>query len=282
MKEKGGLSMPEQKITAVIIAKNEESMIANCIDTVRWCTTVLVIDNGSEDRTAQLAERQGATVVSAQGLGLAELRNLGLQQVKTPWVLYIDADERVTPALKKEIQQAISSVGSHSAYRIPRNNIHYGKWMQHGGWQHDKLVRLFHTQTIKQWEGDVHEHAEIEGSTADLHEPLVHLTHRNMIDGLKKSYEWTEIEALLLFNAHHPQMSALRLLKVVIWDFLYRMVALKAYRDGTPGVIEAMVQSMNRFMVYERLWELQQNPSLRETYEKIEKDIVRVWQKENA
>lgn len=275
--------MSAVRISAIIIARNEEAMIANCIDTLRWCDEVYVVDHASTDNTASLAKHQGAKVVSApEHATFADLRNLGMQEATGEWLFYIDADERVTPALKRDIIHVVEGAFKPSAYRLKRNNIHYGKWMQHGGWQHDTLVRLFRADAIKHWDGKVHEHAEVVGEIGDLVEPLIHLTHRNMADGIRKSLEWTDIEARLLLEAKHPPITALRLLKIVIWDFCHRVFALKAYKDGMEGMVEAMVQSWNRFFVYERLWELQKMPSLEETYEKFEKDVAHLWEKERA
>ena len=262
--------MDSAKITAVVIAQNEEHMIANCLEALKWCDEVLVVDSGSTDRTAELASMQGIRVIpTSSRQSFAELRNLGLKHAKHPWILYIDADERVTP-------------GQFTAYRVGRNNIHYGRWMKAGGWQNDKLVRLFKKDHLKTWEGRVHEYAVVEGEVSDLIEPLIHLTHRNMADGIRKSLQWTDIEAQLLLEAKHPHMSILRLIKVTVWEFFHRVIVLKAYKDGMEGLVEAMTQSWNRFLVYERLWELQRIPSLEETYEKYEKDVERLWDNEHA
>jgi hypothetical protein len=128
----------------------------------------------------------------------------------------------------------------------------------------------------------VHEYAIVEGETGDLTEALIHLTHRNMADGIRKSLQWTDVEAQLLLEANHPQMSVLRLMKVTIWEFLHRAIIQQAYKDGMEGMVEAMVQAWNRFLVYERLWELQKMPSLDETYTKYEKDVERLWENDHA
>lgn len=275
------MSVP--KISAVIIARNEEAMIANCIDTLHWCEEILVVDHGSSDNTTSLAKHQGAKVISAPTHAtFADLRNLGMEEATGEWLLYVDADERVTPALMRDIKHVIDGSFQQTAYRVARNNIHYGHWMKFGGWQHDKLVRLFRADSIKTWDGRVHEHAEIVGEVGDLVEPLIHLTHRNMADGIRKSLEWTDVEARLLLEAKHPPITALRLIKIIIWDFLHRVFVLKAHKDGMEGMVEAMVQSWNRFLVYERLWELQKMPSLEETYDKFEKDVAHLWDKERV
>ncbi len=266
-----------QNITAVIIARNEEAMIANCLETLHWCTHILVLDTGSNDRTKELAERTGAKVVQAHGSTFAQWRNEAAQHVTTNWIFYIDADERVTPQLAKVIESRVRRT-DFDAYNIRRNNIHFGRWMQHGGWQHDNLLRLMKKEHLKKWVGDVHEHAEILGRLGQIDEPLVHLTHRNLYDGLRKSADWTNVEAQLLLESNHPRVGPLRLIKIVTFDLINRIIFKLAWKDGQEGIIEAMVQSMNRFLVYARLWELQQKPPLEKRYEHIEKEIQRQWQ----
>ncbi len=266
-------------ISGVIIAKNEEHMIANCIETLRWCDEVVVIDHGSSDNTRILAERAGAKVHKLEEGSFVELRNKGLEVAKEDWILYIDADERVTPKLSQEILQN-GARGAYPAYAIPRNNIHYGKWMQHGGWEKDSVIRLFRKEKLKRWVGEVHEHAEVDGEVEELEEPLVHLTHRNLVSGLYKSIEWTPVEAELLLKADHPKVTVLRLCKVMAGTFFGQYIGRRGYKDGIEGFIEAMVQTMNRFFVYEQLWELQRNPSLDKTYAHIEREVADLWKKE--
>lgn len=268
-------------ISAIVIAHNEERMIANCLDTLAWCDQVIVVDHGSTDSTKDLAKRQGAQVHTVKTGTFADLRNAGHALVTNEWELYIDADERVTPALMKEIQRMMKNT-RYDAYALKRNNIHYGKWMQHGGWDKDLIIRVFRKSKLERWEGDVHEHAVYQGETGLIDEPLVHLTHRNMVDGLYKTIEWTGIEAKLITEARYQKISTLRLMKVSIGEFFRRFIFKKAWKDGIEGGIEAMVQAMNRFIVYERVWELQRKPKLEDTYRNIEQEISKLWQKENA
>jgi len=252
-------------------------MIANCVETLRWADEIIVFDTGSSDRTLEIAERLGVKVHHAKGGNFSQWRNEASRLVTTDWLIYIDADERVTPALAKAITSKLHR-SEYDAFTLARNNIHYGRWMQAGGWQNDRLLRVFKTKQLKGWQGEVHESAQIVGRIGSIEEPLVHLSHRNLYDGLHKSIEWTDTEARLLFKANHPRVGWLRLIKVVVFDFLKRVVWQSAWKDGQEGMIEAMVQSMNRFLVYARLWELQQKPPLETRYDRIEDQIQKLWQ----
>ena len=251
-------------------------MIANCIETLSWTNEIIVLDTGSRDRTKEIAERLGAKIKTAKGSNFSEWRNEAAKGISTDWIIYIDADERITPSLAKAIQSRLRRP-EYDAFTVTRNNIHYGKWMQHGGWQNDRLLRIFKTKQLKGWKGEVHEHAEIVGRIGDIEEPLVHLTHRSVYDGLRKSIDWTDVEAQLMLEANHPKVGPLRLIKIVLFDFIKRVVFKMAWKDGQEGMIEAMTQSMNRFLVYARLWEMQQQPSLPKRYDRIEQQIQKLW-----
>lgn len=267
-----------EAITAVVITRNEESMLANCLETLRWCDAIVVLDTGSTDRTPQIAEQMGAEVYTSKGKNFSDWRNEAAEKVNTQWIFYIDADERVTPPLAKAIQSRLLR-SDFDAFRLKRNNIMWGRWFQYGGWSSDTLLRLVRKNRLKGWVGEVHEHAEVIGRVGEIEEPLVHLTHRTLYDGLRKSIDWTDVEAKLLFEANHPKVGPLRLVKIVVFDLFNRLVFKRAWKDGPEGTVVAMIQSMNRFLVYTRLWEMQQKPSVPQRYQRIESEILKQWEK---
>jgi (heptosyl)LPS beta-1,4-glucosyltransferase len=264
-------------ITAVVITKNEEEMLANCLETVQWCDAVLVIDNGSDDKTVDIAEKMGATVKKIATNSFAEQRNMALQLVKTDWLFYIDADERVTPKLSQEILVQMET-SSASALTMVRQNMMYGKFFEHGGWAGEKVTRVFRTQSLKQWRGDIHESPEYLGQEVLLHLPLIHFTHRNTVDGLKKTISWTPREAKLLYESGVPGVTVRTIFRKGIMEFFRRGVLKQGSKDGMEGWVEAIIQGINRMLVYIQVWELQQNPSLKEKYQVKEKEILSLWQ----
>ena len=266
-------------VTAVIVAKNEAEMIVNCIDTVRWCDDILVIDTLSTDDTAELAENAGARVIGFSHPSMAKVRNEALKRVRTDWVFYLDADERVTPALAKEIMVQLET-SQATALTLNRQNIHYGKTFHHGGWQHDLVTRAFKKDVFQGWFGDIHESPRFEGEAIKLRTPLLHLTHRNTLDGLRKTISWTPIEARLLKEAHTSPVKLRTILRKGVMEFLRRGLFKGGYKDGMEGWIEAIVQGINRMLVYIQLWELQRQPSLPETYQAIEEKVAALWRQE--
>jgi (heptosyl)LPS beta-1,4-glucosyltransferase len=265
-------------ITAVIITKNEEKMVANCLETLQWCDEILVIDSGSEDRTLSIVENYDVKVVKTRTLSFAATRNLALSEVKNDWLIYIDADERVTPQLSKEILVQVETTQAN-ALIMNRQNMMYGKFFEYGGWN-ENVTRVFRRSALKKWVGDIHESPVFEGEAVMLHTPLLHLTHRNTVDGLQKTLSWTPLEAKLLYQANIPPVTVMTLLRKGFMEFFRRAVKKNGRKDGMEGWVEAIVQGINRILVYIQVWELQQKPSLEEKYQQKELEIAHLWKKE--
>ncbi len=272
--------MKKPSITAVIIAQNEANMIQNCINTLRWCSEILVIDDGSTDDTPNIAENAGARLVSFKSSSFKRLREEAQKHVRTEWILYIDADERVLPTLAKEILVSIET-NAASALSMRRKNIHFGAEMEHGGWQNDWVTRVFKTESLKGWHGDIHESPTFEGDVKQLTTRLLHLSHRNTISGLKKSIEWTPMEAQQIFEASTDPVSFSTILRKGFMEFIRRGILGAGHKDGTAGLVEACTQGINRMLVYMQVWEMQQQPSLPDRYKKYEDAVHQAW-KENA
>ncbi len=262
-------------IDAIILTHNEEEMIANCIETLRWCDHIWVVDQQSTDSTVELAEKLGATVVPTKHTTFAEKRNAILSQITADWIVYIDADERVTPQLSKEILVQIETTQAN-ALSFWRDNMLYGVTMQHGGWP-EKMARVFRKSNFGGWKGDIHESPVFEGEAVLLHSSLIHLTHRNTIDGLRKTIAWTPMEAKLLADSKIAPVKPRTIFRKGMMEFLRRGFLKGGYKDGVEGVIEAMVQGINRMLVYIQVWELQKQSPLSEKYQAEERHIAQLW-----
>ena len=273
--------MIKPKISALIIARNEELMIDNCINSVKWCDEIIVIDSGSTDKTREIAESYGAKVISFKHKSFSRLRNEALKRATLDWVIYIDADERVTPTLAKEIMVNIETSDA-SVFRLSRENIHLGKKFLWGGWQNDSIERVFKRDVLAGWFGDIHESPNYKGKLIDLKTKLIHLTHRSTAEGLIKSGNWTPIEAKELFKAGIPSVTFLTLLRKGFMEFFRRAIVKKGYKDGNEGLFEAVIQGINRVLIYIQVWELQQNPSIKDKYTKKENEINKLWKNEEG
>ena len=247
----------KNNISAIVITKDEEKKIGECIDSLSWVGEVLVIDTGSEDKTIQIATRKKAIVTSYDKGGFSDWRNQGAKEAKGDWLLYVDADERVTPLLRKEILKVTKKNSETTLYAIPRRNIILGKEMKHGGWWPDYVKRLMKKDAFVRWEGKLHENPVVEGKLDHLSNPLVHLKHTKLSEMVEKTNKWSEIEANLLYKSGHPQMVGWRFFRIMTTELWYRLVKLKGYRDGTEGVVYAIYQTWSKFVTYGKLWEMQ-------------------------
>lgn len=241
-------------LSAIIIARNEEPRIGKCIDTLRFADEVVVIDNSSIDATVSVARKKGAVTTSLTTFDFAKLRNIAASHARSEWLLYIDADEIVTPELRQSIQHAIgSNVRGIAGYEIYRKNYYLGKQWPKGEW----MLRLFRKQALQGWRGKLHETAAINGSVRKLTGNLLHDTHRTLSEMVIKTNEWSQTEAALRFSIHHPGITWWRIIRVTITGFWYSFFSLEGWRAGTVGWIESMYQGFSMFITYAKLWELQ-------------------------
>lgn len=247
-----------KNISAIILTKNSEEMIADCIDSLSFCDEIIVIDDYSTDRTAELAKHLGALVFPYTSDSFAKKRNLGLRKAKGRLLIYLDADERISPELTQEIKSILERKKDiYAAYRLQRKNFYLGN----NEWPViEKLERLFRKSKLEEWYGDLHESARVNGDIGDLTEGyILHFTHRDLTSMLNKTIEWSKIEAELRLKAGHPQMSQWRFFRVMFTAFYDSYVKQKGYKVGTAGLIESIFQSYSMFITYARLWELQKN-----------------------
>ncbi len=247
------------KLSVIIITRNEEAMIRDSLVSVQFADQIIVVDTGNTDRTNEITKEFHAEIVKSAGEDYSQFRNDGLKHVTGDWILYVDADERVTPLLRAEIVNVINKQGKYGAYDIPRTNIFLGKPMTYGGWGGDYVTRLFPKTNLKSWHNKLHEQPDFEGKLSKLHNPLIHFSHRDLASMLDKTLVFTSFESENRLLAKHPPVVAWRILRVMGTEFWYRFVKLQAWRDGLEGIIDGMFQVFNTFIIYARLWERQQH-----------------------
>jgi len=243
------------KISGVVIAKNEEKMIEEALDSLSFCDEIIVIDNGSTDKTKEISQSKGARIYEIQTNDFSEIRNFGLKVAQSDWILYLDADERISDELKDSIKKAVSEDQGTSAFSLKRKNYYLGK---HQWPKIEKMQRLFRRDKLKEWKGRLHETPIVEGKTSLLSDGFIlHFTHRDLESMLSKTIEWSSAEALLRFNNGHPKMTWWRFPRVMITAFLNSYIKQHGYRAGAAGIIESLYQSFSMFVTYAKLWELQ-------------------------
>lgn len=243
-------------LSVIIIARNEDPRIGKCIDALGFADEIVVIDNNSIDKTAAVARRQNAKVVSLHDIDFAKLRNIGADTATSAWILYIDADETVTPDLATSISRIIrSDDGMHGGYEVFRKNHYLGAAWPKGEW----MLRLIRKSSLKGWRGSLHETALVKGTVGRLTGILLHDTHRTLTEMVEKTNEWSETEAALRYSIHHPPVTWWRIIRVILTGFWQSFITQGGWRAGTVGWIESMYQGFSMFVTYAKLWELQKN-----------------------
>ncbi len=247
------LNLNNFMLSAIVITKNEERMIEDCLKSLSFADELIVVDTGNTDKTNDIARKYKAKIISSSATSYAEWRNVSLPEAKGEWILFVDADERVSQELAQEIQK----VKTPGSYLIPRKNNYLGKFMDYGGWGKEKLLRLFYKSNLNGYINELHEQPQITGDTFELKNPLLHYSHRDLSSMLEKSLQFTAIESKNRLNSNHPRMSWWRFFRVMLTEFYIRFIKYQAWRDGIEGIIDGMFQVYNTFIIYARLWELQ-------------------------
>lgn len=260
-------------LSVVIITKNEENRIKACLESVKWADEIVVLDNGSADKTLDIAKDYTKNIFKFDNLDYASIRNKGMEKASSDWVLYVDSDERVLVPLKEEILE-ITASGKYSAVALCRKNIIFGKEVKYGPFWPDWMIRLFKKRDFESWIGKVHEYPKFKGELGYSKNPLLHLTHRDVDQIVLKSLEWSKIDAKLRLDVNHPRMSGWRFIRILLSEIFNQGVKRKGFFNGTIGVMDSILQAFSMFITYVRLWQIQQQKPLNKIYDDIDNDLI--------
>lgn len=254
--------MNNNNLSIIIIAGNEEKMIVDCLKSCSWAKEVILVAANSTDSTVNLAKKTIPSIKIFEtkdeyNKNFSKWRNIGFKNVTQDWLLYIDADERISPQLKNEILTKIVTP-DYSYYAIPRANFFLGKRVKHGGSYPDYVKRLYQKKYFKGYKGILHEEPIITGKLGYLKTDLIHYTHRELNSMLNKTLAWTDMEALSLFQSNHPKVVWWRIVRMMLTKLWERLIKQQMWKDGTVGYISAIFEAFDTFIIYAKLWELQQ------------------------
>lgn len=248
-------------ISVVVLAKNEEENLYRCLKSVSWADEILVVDDNSLDKTAQIAGSLGAVVLKHPlNDDFASQRNFALSKVyteqgrsaKNDWVFFLDADEEVSVELQVEILKAINKADQKcSAFYFKRNDFFGGKWLKHGEIADVKILRLAR-KTSGCWERKVDEIWKVKGRTKTLKAPLKHFSHPDLLQFLENINKRSSQNALVFFNegVKLNMTEWLKPLGKFIFNFFFRL----GFLDGVPGFIFAVLMSLHSFIVRAKLY----------------------------
>ena len=243
------------RLTVTVITKNEASNLEAALASARWADEIVVVDSESTDDTVAIARRFTERVEVRAWPGYVEQKNHAAALASHDWILSLDADERVTPDLAREIRSALSGLPAHAGFRMPRVTFHLGRWIRTTDWYPDHQTRLYDRRSAR-WAGQyVHEAMTVDGTTGDLAGELQHLPYRDISDHLETIDRYSTYAARqmreqgrragLLQLAGHPPLT-----------FLRNYIARGGVRDGVPGFIISSLNAYYVFLKFAKLWEL--------------------------
>lgn len=242
-----------EKISAYIIAFNEEQKIGQALESVQWADEVLVIDSNSTDNTKQIAEQFGARIVQVPFAGFGALRNAAIDCCSYRWIFSLDADERCTPQVREEINATINDAAARSAYFIRRRNYFMGRWIKYSGWYPDyRQPQLFRKGELHYTEDPVHEGYEVDGETACLKHAIWQLPFRDFSELLRKMERYSSLGATKM-GKKGTRASMPKALGHALWAFFRMFFIKRGFLDGWAGFVIALSTFEGTFYRYAKL-----------------------------
>lgn len=246
-------------LSVVLITKNEADHIAAALESVRWADDLVVVDSGSTDRTVEIARRYTDRVSTRTWSSYGDQKNHATGLAAHDWVLSLDADECVTPALADEIQALLTSAPPRQGYRIPRTTRYLGRWVRSTDWYPDYQLRLYDRRVARWNQRSVHESVTVDGSVGTLRGELRHYAYRDLSDHLATIDRYTTLAVREMVMAHqhagwydligHPPLAFLR-------NYFVR----RGFSDGIPGLIISLMNAYYVFLKYAKLWAHDHSP----------------------
>jgi glycosyltransferase involved in cell wall biosynthesis len=238
-------------VSVVVLTKNEAGRIGDCLRQLEWAAERLVVDDESTDNTAAIAAACGARVVKRAMDVEGRHRNWAHAQANHDWILSVDADERVTPELAREIQALFRDGPGYDLYAIPRRNFIGDRWIRFGGWYPSPQVKLFKRSVFRWEETTVHPRAFTDRPCGVLRYDLLHFSYRDLTDVRRKLDRQTTLEAQK-WVADGRRMSAGKALWRTV-DRAFRTYVLKqGFREGRLGLTIAWMAGAYQWMAYRK------------------------------
>lgn len=251
-----------ERLSVLIPCFNNEDIIEECLQSVRWADELVVCDSFSTDGTVEVARRYANRLLQHEYRNSATQKNWAIPQMCNRWILIVDTDERVTPELQQEIETVLSEPPRHAGYRIARRNYLFGRWLRHGDNWPDYQIRLFQQDLGRYQEREVHAHVKLDGSCGTLRQPLLHYPHRSLA-GMRRVIlqRYTTWEAIERYK-RGVRFAWYQLLVRPAGAFVYRYLVRQGFRDGWQGLLMAGIWSCYVFITYLKIRRLQHGQTL--------------------
>ncbi|HHT9138619.1 MAG TPA: glycosyltransferase family 2 protein [Candidatus Wunengus sp. YC60] len=258
-------------ISACIITLNEESRIRDCLESVKWANEIIVVDSFSTDKTVDICREYSNRVYQREWPGNIDQKNYTISLAKNDWILSLDADERLSPGLIEEIQDAIRNPRNVAGFFFPRHSFYLGRWIYHGDWYPDYQLRLF-KKGCGQWQGtNPHGRVIVDGKTKHMKHDIYHYNYKNFSHQLRTMDNYSNIFADVTVE-RGKGFSLFQLIFRPFYKFIKVYFIKMGFLDGLPGFILAVSNAFYIFVKYVKLWEKKHHTMPESTTQKNHKN----------
>lgn len=242
-------------LSVAVITLNEEDRLPDCLKSVSFADDIVVVDSGSTDNTIKIAEIYDARVFKEKWHGFGPQKQLAIDQCVHDWVLILDADERIPEQTAAEIYTLFAEPMKYAAYSFPRKNYFSGKWIRHGGWWPDRVVRLFNKRQCRMQPSIVHESLETMGSVEKILNPIAHHTNNTLKQSIEKMNRYSTAGAEQLYSKGVNASLLMAVLRAA-WSFFHKYFLRLGFLDGFYGMNIAVTDAVSAFFKYAKLIEM--------------------------
>lgn len=243
-------------LSVVISAFNEEKKIEDCLRSASFADEIILVDNSSTDRTLEIAKKYTSKIFTRQNNPMLNVnKNFGFSKVKSDWILSLDADERITPELQREVISIVKKTKAHG-FLIPRKNIIFGKWIEHSGWYPDHQLRLFKKGKGRFPALHVHELVKVEGEIEKLKNNILHYNYETILQFVSKLSIYIPSEAEAKIKAGY-KVKPEDAVNFPAKEFMSRFFAREGYKDGLHGFVLSLLMAFYHLLIFAYIWEKQ-------------------------
>jgi glycosyltransferase involved in cell wall biosynthesis len=251
------MSLQRRPLSCTVLCFNEESNLEDCLKSVSWCDELVIVDSFSTDRTLEIAKQFTPLVFQNRFEGFARQRLFSFAKTSHEWILYIDADERLSPDLQTEIQHVLSQETLDTdGFELPRLNFYFGGAVRHGEIYPDYQLRLFRKSKFTMETLAVHESAKVSGRVERLTHNLIHFTATDWRIYARKQDHYTTLEAEKKFSTLQPISACAPLLRAAS-GFVKKYLLKKSMLDGVAGFGYAYFHARDRYLLYKKMRAMQ-------------------------
>jgi glycosyltransferase involved in cell wall biosynthesis len=244
---------PRATLSIIVVAMNEAHDIRDCLESVRGLAMeTIVFDSGSTDGTPDICRSLGARVFETDWPGDGPQKNRALEQARGDWVMCLDADERLSPELRTELERLLAQGTTHAAFSTPRRSSFCGRFMKHSGWWPDRIERIFRRGNARFTDVRTHTHLEIQGTIGSFDGPIIHISMPDLHEALEKTNAYSTAGALTM--AENGKRSSLgKALGKGFWAFFRTWVIRAGFLDGAEGLMLAINNAETTYYRYVKL-----------------------------